>query len=64
MLTMLNRSAGDSFARATRAIPVSVVTGTDTSNLDRSEFACVLEKPISADELLDAVHTCWNSARR
>jgi DNA-binding response OmpR family regulator len=49
--------------RATRAIPVIVVTRTDTSNLDRSEFACVLEKPISAGELVDAVHNCLNSWR-
>ena len=49
---------------ATRSIPVIVVTGTDTSNLDRSQFACVLEKPISAEELVDAVHNCLNSWRR
>ena len=50
--------------RATRAIPVIVVTGTDTSDLDRSQFACVLEKPISADELVDAVHNCLNTWRQ
>ena len=49
---------------ATRSIPVIVVTATDTSNLDRSQFACVLEKPISAEELMDAVHNCLNSWRR
>jgi hypothetical protein len=49
---------------ATRHIPVIVVTGTDTANLDRSEFACVLEKPVSADELVDAVHNCLNRWRQ
>ena len=49
---------------ATRSIPVIVVTGSDTSNLDRSQFACVLEKPFSAEELVDAVHKCLNSWRR
>ena len=49
---------------ATRSIPVIVVTGTDTSSLDRSQFACVLEKPVSADDLLDAVQRCLSSWRR
>jgi CheY-like chemotaxis protein len=49
---------------ATRSIPVIVVTGTDTANLDRSEFACVLEKPISPSELVDAVHNSLSSWQR
>ena len=49
---------------STRSIPVIVVTGTDTSTIDRSQFACVLEKPISADELVEAVHNCLKSWRR
>ena len=40
---------------ATRDIPVMIVTGTDTSDLDPSQFACVLKKPIDPDDLVDAV---------
>jgi DNA-binding response OmpR family regulator len=36
-------------------IPIIVVSGTDTSDLNRDEFACLLRKPISADTLLAAV---------
>jgi hypothetical protein len=43
---------------------VIVVTGTDTSSLDKSQFACVLEKPIGVDQLVDAVHNCLESWRR
>jgi CheY-like chemotaxis protein len=39
----------------TQHIPVMIVTGTDTSDLDPSQFACVLKKPISPDDLVDAV---------
>jgi DNA-binding response OmpR family regulator len=43
---------------ATRHIPVMIVTGTDTSDLDPSQFACVLHKPIDPHELVDAVKKC------
>ena len=49
---------------ATRAIPVIVVTGTDTSQLDKSQFACVLEKPISVNQLVEAVQNCLESWHR
>jgi CheY-like chemotaxis protein len=47
---------------ATQHIPVIIVTGTDHSDIDPTHFACVLTKPVSADQLTDAVHkyvTSW-----
>jgi DNA-binding response OmpR family regulator len=43
---------------ATQHIPVMIVTGTDTSDLDPGEFACVMQKPIDPNELVDAVRKC------
>ena len=42
----------------TRRIPVVVVTGSDTTNLNRKELACVLTKPVTAEALLEAVKNC------
>jgi two-component system alkaline phosphatase synthesis response regulator PhoP len=42
----------------TRHIPVIIVTGTDTSNLNPRDVACILKKPIDPDLLLDAVASC------
>jgi CheY-like chemotaxis protein len=42
----------------TREIPVIVVTGTDTSDLDPTAFVCVLRKPVDAETLVDAVDKC------
>ena len=42
-------------------VTLVVIAGTDTSNLDRGEFECVLEKAVSAEDLVDAVHNCLNS---
>lgn len=42
----------------TRHIPIVVVSGNDTSDLNPDDFACVLNKPISADALVDAVQNC------
>jgi CheY-like chemotaxis protein len=39
----------------TRRIPIVIVSGTDTSDLNRSDFASVLQKPVAADVLLEAV---------
>jgi CheY-like chemotaxis protein len=47
----------------TRHIPVIVVTGTDTSDLDPNRFACILEKPIDGDDLVVAVERCVRSWR-
>ena len=40
---------------ATKDIPVVIVSGTDTSDLDPNQFASVLKKPIELDALVDAV---------
>jgi DNA-binding response OmpR family regulator len=46
-------------ARAdTSAIPVLVVTGSDTRDLNPANFACILKKPISVDALVEAVGRC------
>ncbi len=42
----------------TRDIPIVVVSGTDTSDLDPADFACVMHKPINADALIRAVQNC------
>ncbi len=42
----------------TKHIPIVVVSGSDTSDLDPDDFACVLNKPISADALIVAVQNC------
>ena len=48
----------------TSSIPVVLATGSDISNLDPRDFACVLRKPISADALVSAVEDCIRRARR
>ena len=42
----------------TQDIPVLIVSGTDTSDLDPDQFACVLKKPIEPDTLVHAVQQC------
>ena len=57
----LPRLSGRAVSRELRAhertqdIPVIVVTGTDTSDLDPTNFARVMKKPIDPDDLVDAV---------
>jgi DNA-binding response OmpR family regulator len=46
-----------------RDIPVVVVTGTDTSDLNPSDFASVLRKPLHPDNLLAAVESSIRRAR-
>jgi CheY-like chemotaxis protein len=48
----------------TQHIPVVIVSGTDTSDLDPGQFACVLKKPIDPDALVDAVQSCIATRRR
>jgi DNA-binding response OmpR family regulator len=38
-------------------IPIIVVTG-QTENIDETEYACVLHKPVDPDSLVDAVQRC------
>jgi len=42
----------------TQDIPVIIVTGTDTSDLDPTQYACILRKPVDSDALVDAVQKC------
>ena len=42
----------------TRDIPIVVVTGDDTSDLNRNELACVLQKPVTEATLVEAVERC------
>lgn len=46
-------------ARAdTSTIPVLIVTGSDTSDLNPADFRCILKKPISVENLVSAVADC------
>jgi DNA-binding response OmpR family regulator len=60
----LPRLNGRALSRELRAhtqthdIPVIVVTGTDTSDLDPEQFAGILRKPIDPDALIEAVEKC------
>ena len=47
----------------TKHIPIVVVSGTDTSDLDPDDFACVLNKPIDVDALIVAVQNCLRRPR-
>jgi DNA-binding response OmpR family regulator len=42
---------------ATEHIPIVVVTG-ETTDLDDLAFDCVLRKPVTPDELIDAIRKC------
>ena len=42
----------------TQQIPIIVVSGSDTTQLNTDDFACILRKPISTDELVAAVRRC------
>jgi DNA-binding response OmpR family regulator len=42
----------------TRDIPIVVVTGDDTSDLNKKELACVLHKPVTAEALVETVNQC------
>lgn len=42
----------------TSHIPIVVVSGTDTRNLNPRDFDCVLRKPITPHALLEAVEDC------
>ena len=44
------------------SIPVIVVTGRDTADVDTTLYACVLRKPVSPDALIKAVNDCVRGA--
>ena len=41
-----------------RAVPVILVTGHIAPDINADDFACILHKPISIDELVKAVRNC------
>ncbi len=47
----------------TRHIPIMVVSGTETRDLDPAAYVCVLRKPVSADALIAAVQNCLRRPR-
>ena len=47
----------------TRGIPIVIVTGEETSDLDPEQFACILRKPIDPFNLVTAVRDCLAKAR-
>ena len=47
----------------TREIPVIVVSGGDTSDLQESEFASIFKKPLNPDSLLGAIEDCLRRRR-
>ena len=44
----------------TRHIPIVVVTGRQTTDFDKNERVCVLNKPITAEALVAALTHCLN----
>jgi CheY-like chemotaxis protein len=48
----------------TQDIPVVVVSGTDTADLDPAAFACVLRKPVDVEQIVAAVENCLRTSRR
>lgn len=49
---------------ATSHIPIIIVSGHDVSDLNETDFACVLRKPLNPDRFVDAVRQCTAGARR
>jgi CheY-like chemotaxis protein len=47
----------------TRDIPIVVVTGNDTSDLNKNELACLLHKPVTGEALVEAVRRCLQKDR-
>ena len=47
----------------TQRIPIVVVTG-EAAELKEADFDCVLRKPVTSDQLIDAVRNCLRNAKR
>jgi DNA-binding response OmpR family regulator len=47
----------------TSRVPIVVVTGSDISDLNLADFACVLQKPINPEELVLMVDKCLRQSR-
>ena len=55
---------GDMAARGlTPHVPVVIVTGQPLVGLDESASACVIQKPVSPDDLVEAVWRCVRTRR-
>ena len=48
----------------TQDIPIVIVSGTDISDLDPKQFACILKKPIRPEALIAAVQNCLRRPKR
>ena len=49
--------------RDRRDVPIVVVTGSETGDLDPAQFACVLRKPIDPETLVEQVEKCTRRGR-
>ena len=47
----------------TNGIPIIIVTGGDTSDLNPQDFACILRKPLDPEAMVDAVRRCLRNVR-
>jgi DNA-binding response OmpR family regulator len=47
----------------TRAVPIVIVTGSDTTDLTAADVACILRKPIDPEDLVIAVARCLRGLR-
>ena len=47
----------------TRDIPIVIVTGCDTSDLNPEDFACILRKPLDPQTIVSAVRRCLGRAQ-
>ncbi len=65
MPRMDGRSVKRGFAASEkmRDVPVILVTGHVAPDINPDDFACILHKPISIDELVKAVRDCLQKAR-
>ena len=43
---------------ATTHIPIVVVSGSDVSDLNPADFACIFSKPVDVDALIAAIQAC------
>ena len=41
-----------------RAVPIVIVTGGDTSDLNPKDYACILRKPLDPETIVSAVRKC------
>ena len=42
----------------THDIPIIVISGADTTDLDPADLACILRKPVNVEDLVDTVRRC------